>query len=238
MLNKLSLMLSLAALLAAPILVFGQGQDPLKLYPENYKVIVENDRVRVLDFKLRKGAKENPHMHPAHVVYVLTGFKIRFTFPDGKTAIRETKTGDVLYSEAVTHASENIGDTDAHGILVELKTAAAKQASAQKMPDKDLLTAVTFIRGKEGKEDELKRELLALTPPTRAESGNIAYDLYQSPMKKNEFMRIEVWRNPEALELHKATPHLKASFETRKKQGWTTEITTWNRVPEDTARDK
>ena len=224
----------MANVLAVALLPFtASAVDPLKVYPENYKVIVENERVRVLDFKLKKGAKETPHDHPAHVVYVLTGFKIRFTFPDGKTAIRETKTGEVLFSEAVTHASENIGDTDAHGILVELKTSAAKQTSAQKITDKDLLTAVTFIRAKEGKEDELKRELLALTAPTRAESGNIQYDLYQSPTKKNQFMRIEVWRNPHALEDHKATPALKASFEKRKQQGWSTEITTWNRVPED-----
>ena len=167
-------------------------QDPLKLYPENYRVIVGNDRVRVLDFQLKKGAKENSHMHPAHVVYVLSGFKIRFTFPDGKTAIRETKTGDVLYSEAVTHASENIGATDAHGILVELKAPDARKAAAANPADPALLTAVTFIKGKEGKEDDLKRELLTLAPPTRAEAGNIQYDLYQSPTKKNEFMRLEV----------------------------------------------
>jgi quinol monooxygenase YgiN len=49
-------------------------------------------------------------------------------------------------------------------------------------------------------------------------------------VRDNEFMRFEVWRNPEALELHKATPHLRASFERRKDQGWTTEITLWRRV--------
>jgi quinol monooxygenase YgiN len=49
-------------------------------------------------------------------------------------------------------------------------------------------------------------------------------------VKKNEFMRFEVWRNPQALEDHKQTPHLKASFEHRQKEGWTTEITVWNRV--------
>jgi quinol monooxygenase YgiN len=46
-------------------------------------------------------------------------------------------------------------------------------------------------------------------------------------------MRIEVWRDSEALELHKATPHLKASFEHRKDAGWMTEITRWERVPEE-----
>jgi len=37
-----------------------------------------------------------------------------------------------------------------------------------------------------------RRELLALSAPTRAQAGNIQYDLYQSPNKKNEFMRLEV----------------------------------------------
>jgi quinol monooxygenase YgiN/quercetin dioxygenase-like cupin family protein len=231
MLNHLTAILSLLTLLMAPF--FAYGQDPLKLYPANYKVIVENDRVRVLDFQLKKGAKETAHMHPAHVVYVLTGFKIRFTFPDGKTGIRETKTGDVLYSEAVTHASENIGATDAHGILVELKTPAAQKGAAVNPADPNLLATTTYIKGKEGKEDEVKRELLTLSAPTRAEPGNLLYDLYQSPTKKNEFLRLELWRNTQALEDHKATPHVKTSFEKREKQGWKTQIIPWKRVPED-----
>jgi quinol monooxygenase YgiN len=96
-------------------------QDPLKLYPGNYQVLVENDRVRVMDFRLRQGDTEEFHDHPAHVLYVIQGFKVRFSLPDGTTRIRETKAGDVLFSEAVTHSPVNIGDTDAHGILVELK---------------------------------------------------------------------------------------------------------------------
>jgi len=200
-------------------------QDPVPLYPQNYKLLFENDRVRVLDFILRKGDKENFHSHPAHVAYVITGFKIRFSFPDGQSRIRETKTGDVLFSEAVTHSPENIGDTDAHGILIEMKTPAGSAAA-----EADVLTAVTFIRGLAGKEVELKRELLALEAPTRAEPGNITYDLYQSPTKKNEFMRFELWRNAEALEVHKMTPHLQASFKRRQDQGWMTEITLWKRV--------
>ena len=205
------------------------AQDPVPLYPENYKVLLENDRVRVLDFQLKKGAKENSHSHPAAVTYVLTAFKIRFTFPDGSTRIREAKAGDVLYGDALTHASENIGDTDAHGLLVEMKSAVKSMPS-----DADLLTAVTFIRGPEGSEQELLNELLSTTAPTRAETGNVRYDLYQSPTNANYFMRFEVWRNSQALEEHKMTPHLKASFERRKNKGWMTEITTWKRVSDGT----
>jgi len=219
---------SIAAIFA--ISVSASAQDPVPIYPDNYKVVLENDRVRVVDFMLKKGAKENFHSHPSHVLYVLAPLKIRFTFPDGRTGLREAKPGDVLFSEAVTHASENIGENDAHGLLVELKS----QHSAMSMKSQEdmtgLLTAVTFIHGIEGKEEELKRHLLSLTAPTRAEPGNIAYDLYQSANKTNEFLRFEVWRSPEALEEHKKSPPLKQSFELRQREGWTTEITLWNRV--------
>jgi quinol monooxygenase YgiN/quercetin dioxygenase-like cupin family protein len=206
------------------------AQDPLTLYPDNYKVLFENDRVRVLDFQLKKGARESFHQHPAAVTYVLAPFKIRFTFPDGTMKIREAKAGDVFYGEALVHASENIGDTDAHGILIEMKSG----MKATAMDETELLTAVTFIRGPEGSEQDLMTELLSTTAPTRAEAGNLRYDLYQSPTQKNYFMRFEEWRNAQALEDHKMTPHLKASFERRKNKGWMTEITTWKRVDDRT----
>jgi len=47
---------------------------------------------------------------------------------------------------------------------------------------------------------------------------------------KNEFLRFEIWRDQEALEAHKQTPHLKSSFEKRQKEGWKTEITLWTEV--------
>jgi quinol monooxygenase YgiN len=139
--------------------------------------------------------------------------------------VREAKVGDVFYGEPLIHASENIGDTDAHGILVEMKRSTSSMPS-----EMDLLTAITFIRGPEGSEQDLLTELLSTTAPTRAEVGNLRYDLYQSTGNKNFFMRFEVWRNPQALEDHKLTPHLKASFERRKSKNWMTEITTWQRI--------
>jgi beta-alanine degradation protein BauB len=228
--RMVTLVLSVAAVLPA----IAVAQDPVPIYPANYKVLIENEQVRVMDFRLRKGDTEDFHSHPAHVLYVLEPFKIRFRFPDGRTGMREVKAGEVLFSEAVTHSPVNVGDTDAHGILVELKSAAARQAARSggaKLAD--VLTAVTFIQGREGQGSQVKRELLSLTAPTRAESGNITYDLYRSVDRPDRFMRLEVWRDAEALELHKSTPHLKASFERRKDEGWMTEITRWKRVPEE-----
>ena len=100
----------------------GLCQDPVPLYPNNYKVLFENDRVRVLDFKLRKGDSEKAHFHPANVAVFLADFKIQFTLPDGTTKMREGHPGEVAWSEATKHTPVNVGDSDAHGILIELKT--------------------------------------------------------------------------------------------------------------------
>ena len=100
----------------------GLCQDPVPLYPNNYKVLFENDRVRVLDFKLRKGDSEKTHFHPANVAVFLADFKIQFTLPDGATKVREGHPGEVAWSEATKHTPVNVGDSDAHGILIELKT--------------------------------------------------------------------------------------------------------------------
>lgn len=112
--------LLLAALLLA-LAARGSAQDPVPLYPKNYKVLFENDRVRVLDFVLRKGDHEKPHFHPANVAVFLADFKIRFTLPDGTTRMREGRPGEIGWSDAIVHEPVNVGDTDAHGILVELK---------------------------------------------------------------------------------------------------------------------
>lgn len=210
--------------LAGP--VAAQAPDPVPLYPENYRVLVENDRVRVLDFTLRKGATEAPHRHPAHVLYVLQGFRVRFTLGDGSVRTRDVKAGEVLYSDAVVHSPVNIGDTDAHGILIELKSAPVSEAGGAEM---DPLTAFTFIRGLPGQGDSLEQHLLSLSGPTRAEAGAIRYDLYRSVERPDDFIRHEVWADRAALERHKATPHLRESFARRQREGWSTEITLWRR---------
>jgi quercetin dioxygenase-like cupin family protein len=118
---RLARWLAPLGLVALPALA--RAQDPVPLYPENYKVLFENDKVRVVDFRLAKGATEKTHSHPTHVAVFLTDVKIRFTLPDGSTRLREAKAGETAFSDPTAHASENIGPADAHGILIELKTA-------------------------------------------------------------------------------------------------------------------
>jgi len=102
------------------------AQDPAVVQASTVKVKFENDKVRVLEAELPAGVKEKVHSHPAYVIYVLAGGKVRNYTADGKTTESEIKTGDVLYREPLTHAAENIGTTTMHFILVEMKSAPAR----------------------------------------------------------------------------------------------------------------
>src|SRR6266513_959288 len=98
------------------------AQDPVKTSPQHYKVLLENDQVRVLEYHLKAGEKEPMHSHPTGVVYVLSGGKLKFSYPDGRTEEKAAATGETIWREPTTHAVENIGDTEAHAIAVDLKT--------------------------------------------------------------------------------------------------------------------
>jgi hypothetical protein len=97
------------------------AHDPVNTDGDKYKVIFENERVRVLEYRDRPGEKTLQHRHPAFVLYALGPFKRRITLPDGKAMMREFKAGDVLYSDAQTHIGENVGETPTHVIMVEMK---------------------------------------------------------------------------------------------------------------------
>ena len=97
------------------------GQDPLVVNADTIKLRLENSRVRVLEATLKPGAKEKTHSHPAYVIYVIEGGRVRTHGADGTFTEADFKTGDVIYREAVTHWAENIGKTTIRLQLVELK---------------------------------------------------------------------------------------------------------------------
>lgn len=97
------------------------AQDPVKLSPQYYKVLIDNDEVRVLEFRFKPGEKEPMHSHSRGFVYSLAEAKLKMSFPDGRSEESVMKTGEARWRDAVTHAVENIGTTEAHVIAVELK---------------------------------------------------------------------------------------------------------------------
>jgi quinol monooxygenase YgiN len=117
----------------------------------------------------------------------------------------------------------------ATGVVASLASAPARA----EYEGGEVITAATFIHGIPGREEDLKTHLLSLSAATRAEPGCVAYDLYESPETPSDFLRIERWKSAAGLEAHKRMPQLRASFEKRQREGWTTQITVWKRVQED-----
>ena len=114
---KASMLLVLAAgFLFLPVAL---AQDPVKVAPKNFKVLAEDDRVRVIEFTAKKGEKIPMHSHPAIVVYIIEAGKTKFTLADGRVIEADNKPGDAFIREPVTHAHEHLSDTRA--IVVELK---------------------------------------------------------------------------------------------------------------------
>lgn len=97
------------------------AQDATQTDADKYKTILENECVRVLEYRDEPGDKTHQHHHPAFVLYALSSFERTLTLPDGKVFRRQFKAGDVMWSEAQTHIGENVGQTATHVLITELK---------------------------------------------------------------------------------------------------------------------
>jgi len=101
--------------------VAAYAQDPVKVDAKHYKVVFENDKVRILDTKLGPKEKSVMHEHPAVVAVFVTDGHVMFTFPDGKTEHQMIKAGESRAMPAGKHLPENMGDKTTEVIVIELK---------------------------------------------------------------------------------------------------------------------
>jgi quercetin dioxygenase-like cupin family protein len=102
------------------------AQDPVKAAPQAFKEILNNSEVRVLEYSSKPGQKEAMHSHPAVLLYVLQGGKLKSTAADGTVKEVEYKAGDIQWRDAVTHTGENVGTTEMKSLLIEVKHAKKK----------------------------------------------------------------------------------------------------------------
>ena len=74
------------------------------------------------EIRLKPGGQARMHDHPhAHVVYAMNDAKFKLSFPDGKANEIVLKAGQTLMLPAGPHETTNIGSTEAHNLVVELK---------------------------------------------------------------------------------------------------------------------
>jgi mannose-6-phosphate isomerase-like protein (cupin superfamily) len=106
-----------------------ESLDAMVAAPEHHEVLFENERVRVLDSRIKPGDTVPVHTHRwASVLYVLsTSDFIRHDAEgnavfDSRTAESQVQTGAVVWSHPLRpHSVENVGEKEIRVISIELK---------------------------------------------------------------------------------------------------------------------
>lgn len=96
--------------------------DALKVSPKQFKLLMENNKVRVLEYTLKPGEKDEWHTHPPKSSYVVSGGKLKVHLENGETIIADEKSGTASWMDYVgKHWVENIGNTSVTIVLTEVK---------------------------------------------------------------------------------------------------------------------
>src|SRR5215831_5333034 len=101
-----------------------EAMDALRSAPASHRLVLENDRVRVLEVVIEPGAREPEHTHQAPSVMIV----------DEPAPIRYYESAALRFESEVTaqpqvswlepegpHSVENIGSRRYHAIRIELK---------------------------------------------------------------------------------------------------------------------
>ncbi|WP_246858518.1 cytoplasmic protein [Citricoccus sp. SGAir0253] len=100
------------------------SMDPAVTNPDHYRVVFENEHVRVLRYHDEPGERTTAHEHPDSVMYTLSAFRRRLVSGDQEREV-EMVAGMTGWLPAQRHMGENIGDTPTDVLFVELKHAGA-----------------------------------------------------------------------------------------------------------------
>jgi quercetin dioxygenase-like cupin family protein len=113
--------LSLAVVVLASLRA--QSLDPLVADPQHYHLEFENQWVRVLREKMGPREKMPTHQHPlpGSVIVFLTDRHNRLTSQEGASQELRDHAGDLMWSPASTHRSENLSDAPFEAIQIEPK---------------------------------------------------------------------------------------------------------------------
>ncbi|RIL04517.1 MAG: hypothetical protein DCC75_12555, partial [Proteobacteria bacterium] len=104
--------IALAAVLFMPAFCLAKGpKDPLTVAPDMYKLLFENDKVRVMEVTFKPGQKIAEHSHPDHFVFVKEPGKLKISKPDGTSSDADLKSEQVIWIPSESHWAENTGST-------------------------------------------------------------------------------------------------------------------------------
>ena len=97
------------------------AQDLVKVADGKARVLLENDKVRVVELTSAPGERTAMHSHGDHLVYFLTAAEADETGADGTRQAKKFAPGDVLWLGPITHETVNGGKDTVRTLIVELK---------------------------------------------------------------------------------------------------------------------
>ena len=115
---------AVAAVVALSVTTWSLAQDRREVVP-GMKVLLENECVRVQYHDVAVGGTIPMHSHPNYVVYTLNPVEARIVLPDGTQRMSRHEAGEAYWNPPVTHSVENLGKTDIHNLIIELKPGAS-----------------------------------------------------------------------------------------------------------------
>lgn len=134
--------------------------DPVSVSSDKYKVLLENNRIRVVEYLVKQGERDQLHTHPPKVSYVVNGGSLRITLGD-TSFISNDSAGEVSWRGVVPrHFAENVGATPVRIILFEVRRIDGAGASPAEDP---ALVIPSDVRVK--LENDSVRVMEALIPP-------------------------------------------------------------------------
>ena len=96
----------------------GAKKEWPKLGP-NAKLLLENEKVRVVETQGKPGEKNPMVKRGPRIVYVLKGGPVKVYYADGKTEMDELKTGTVrYYPGGDTKSTETLGKTERRNLVI------------------------------------------------------------------------------------------------------------------------
>ena len=120
-----SMVITIFLLLLPQILIAESSDleiDPVVVSSSKYKVLLENEFIRVVEYQVNPGEKDNWHTHPAKVSYVVNGGSLKITTEEGKSFVVEEEANSARWFGAVgKHYGENVGLTAVRIVFVEIK---------------------------------------------------------------------------------------------------------------------
>ena len=123
-LSRRELLALLAAVGASASPAPARAQDAAKVNPRSYKVLFENEHVRVLEHVSKPGlgvCGVGRHSHPKHITVALSGGRVKVRGEDGAVRLADAEPGKIFWAPAEVHEVENISGRNMRGYIIEIK---------------------------------------------------------------------------------------------------------------------